>query len=257
MKFDTIKMEVNDRIATLRFSRPDVMNAFNEQQVFDLAEATAYLRDSHDIRVVILTGEGKGFTSGADLSEKGAGWDDTKDALMRGYLPSFKNLIEMPKITIASINGPAAGIGAAFALACDFKVMSEDAFILSVFSNIALVPDGGLNWLLARSIGYNKALEYAIEAKKIKAEECYKLGIANKICPSKDLEKVTLDWANVIANRSPQAVSNTKKLMRDSFKKTYYETYEDEAEIQNTIFGNEEFQEGVSAFFQKREPKFK
>ena len=162
----------------------------------------------------------------------------------------------MPKLVIASINGPAAGIGAAFAMACDFRVMSEDSYILSVFSNIALVPDGGLNWLLARNIGYTRALEYAVEAKKISASECLEFGIANKVCSLNDLDDVTFSWAKKLSERSPQAVANTKKLMRESLEKKYLETFEDEAKIQVEIFGNEEFKEGVSAFFAKRKPNF-
>ena len=100
---------------------------------------------------------------------------------MRGYRPSFENIINMPKPVIASISGPAAGIGAAFAMSCDLRIMSEDAYILSVFSNIALVPDGGLSWLLPKYLGYGKAFEYAIEAKKIDAKECLHFSIANKV----------------------------------------------------------------------------
>ena len=170
---------------------------------------------------------------------------------------SINNIISMPKIVIGSINGPAAGIGAAYAMACDLRIMSEEAFILSVFSNIALVPDGGLSWLLARNIGYSKALEFAIEAKKIGAQECLQLGIANKVCSPENLESETQKWAQAISMRSPQAVSNTKKIMRDSLEKKFIQTYEDEANTQNSILGNDEFKEGVAAFFEKRKPVFK
>lgn len=145
-----------------------------------MQEATRNLREDDDVRVVIITGAGKGFTAGADLTERTSTWTSTKDSLNRGFLPTFKNIIEMPKPVIGSINGPAAGIGAAIAMACDLRIMSDDAYILSVFSNIAIVPDGGLSWLLTRYLGYTKAFEYAIEAKKIMAEECIHFGIANK-----------------------------------------------------------------------------
>mgnify|MGYP003310684070 FL=1 len=127
----------------------------------------------------------------------------------------------------------------------------------SVFSNIALVPDGGLSWLLARNIGYSKALEFAIEAKKIGAQECLQLGIANKVCSPENLKSETQKWAQAISMRSPQAVSNTKKIMRDSLEKKFIQTYEDEANTQNSILGNDEFKEGVAAFFEKRKPVFK
>ena len=171
-------------------------------------------------------------------------------------MPTFKNIIEMPKPVIGSINGPAAGIGAAIAMACDLRIMSEDAYILSVFSNIAIVPDGGLSWLLTRYMGYTKAFEYAIEAKKITADECINFGIANKKVLLNDLESETIAWAERLAKRSPQSLSNTKKIMRNTLEKTYLETYEEEAEIQNEIFGNEQNREAIKAFFEKREPNF-
>ena len=171
-------------------------------------------------------------------------------------MPIFNNIVEMPKIVIAAINGPAAGIGAALAMACDLRVMTKSSYILSVFSNIALVPDGGLNWLLTRFLGYAKALEFAIEAKKIDSQMCLDFGIANKVVEDNNLLEETYSWANSLAKRSPQALSNTKRLMRDSLSKSYFDTFKQEAEIQNEIFGSSEHREAVQAFFEKRQPKF-
>ena len=162
----------------------------------------------------------------------------------------------MPKPVIASIQGPAAGIGAAFAMSCDLRIMSEDAYILSVFSNIALVPDGGLSWLLPKYLGYGKAFEYAIEAKKIDAKECLHFSIANKVSSVENLQKDTMDWALKLAKRSPQALANTKKLMRESLSNSYLDTYNNEAEIQNNLVRSPQNIEAVTAFFEKREPNF-
>ena len=146
-----------------------MLNAVNEQLVWDLQKATENVMNDDSVKVVILTGAGRGFSAGADLSERKASWSGSKDALIRGYKPSFENIINMPKPVIASVPGPAAGIGAALAMSCDLRVMSEDSYLLSVFSNIALVPDGGLSWFLPKFMGYAKAYEHAIEAKKILA----------------------------------------------------------------------------------------
>ena len=110
MEFKTLSLEKKGSIALLKFVRPEVMNAFNSQQVDEMKIAVTNLAVDKEIRVVILSGEGKAFTSGADLSEKEAKWDNVHDALIEGYLPSLKGIIEMPKLVIASINGPAAGI---------------------------------------------------------------------------------------------------------------------------------------------------
>ena len=169
MNTETLQINIESPIATVTFNRPNVLNAFNEQLVLDLQQAFKNLTEDESVRVIILTGSGKGFSAGADLTEREASWDPdcpSKDALLRGYMPIFNDIVEMQKIVIAAINGPAAGIGAALAMACDLRVMTKSSYILSVFSNIALVPDGGLNWLLTRFLGYAKALEFAIEAKK-------------------------------------------------------------------------------------------
>ena len=256
MIFDTIELKKINRVGVITLNRPDVLNALNEQLVWDLQEATKNLREDDEIRVVVITGAGKGFTAGADLTESESTWTSTKDSLLRGFLPTFENIMQMPKPVIGSINGPAAGIGAAIAMACDLRFMSDKGYILSVFSNIAIVPDGGLSWLLTRYMGYTKAFEYAIEAKKITADECIHYGIANKKVSSEDLESETMAWAEKLAKRSPQSLSNTKKIMRNSLEKTYIETYNEEAEIQNKIFGNDENREAIKAFFEKREPNF-
>ena len=167
-----------------------------------------------------------------------------------------KNIIDMPKPVIGSIAGPAAGIGAAIAMSCDLRVMSEDSYILSVFSNIALVPDGGLSWYLPKFMGFSKAYEHAIEAKKISAQDCLEYGIANKVVPLDELESTTFTWAENLAKRSSQSLNHTKRLMRESLQAGYWDTFHNEAEIQNELTVSSQNREAVKAFFEKREPNF-
>jgi 2-(1,2-epoxy-1,2-dihydrophenyl)acetyl-CoA isomerase len=256
MDFKTVKINKKNKVASIEINRPNVLNAFNTELTLELQQATQIVKDDDDVRVVILSGAGRAFSSGADLAERESNWDNAKDGLLNGYKPSFDNIISMPKPVIASIQGPAAGIGAAFAMSCDLRIMSEDAYILSVFSNIALVPDGGLSWLLPKYLGYGKAYEYAIEAKKINAKECLHFSIANKVSAVENLQKDTMDWALKLAKRSPQALANTKKLMRESLSNSYLDTYNNEAEIQNDLVGSPQNIEAVTAFFEKRESNF-
>ena len=256
MELKTIELIKEDKIATIKLNRPKLLNAVNEELVWDFQKATEDVKNDDAIKVVILTGAGRGFSAGADLSERKASWKGSKDALMRGYKPFFENIINMPKPVIGSISGPAAGIGAAIAMSCDLRVMSEDSYILSVFSNIALVPDGGLSWYLPKYMGYSKAYEHAIEAKRITAADCLKYGIANKVVPLEELESKTLEWAHKLAKRSSQSLNHTKRLMRESLQVSYWDTFNNEAEIQNELTTSSQNKEAVKAFFEKREPNF-
>ena len=256
MKFETLDLVKQDKIATITFNRPELLNAVNEQFIWDFKKATSDVKDDDDIKVVIINASGRGFCAGADLSERESSWEGSQDALMRGFKPFFENIISMPKPVIAAVQGPAAGVGASIAMSCDLRVMSENGYILSVFSNIALVPDGGLSWFLPRFMGYSKAYEYAIEAKKIMADECLHFGMVNKVVPEEELMKSTMDWALKLAKRPSQSLAHTKKLMRDSLHNDYWKTFSHEAEIQNGLTRSPQNYEAVSAFFEKREPNF-
>ena len=256
MEYKTLELKTENSISIIKITRSDKLNAVNEDLIWDLQNALAEIQDNSNTKVVILTGEGKGFCAGADLSERNASWESTKDALLRGYKPIFEKIVNLRPPVIASIRGPAAGIGAALALSCDLRVMTKNSYIMSVFSNIALVPDGGLSWYLPKFMGFSKAYEHAIEAKKISAQDCLEYGIANKVVALDELERTTLTWAENLAKRSSQSLNHTKRLMRESLHLGYWDTFHNEAEIQNELTVSSQNREAVKAFFEKREPNF-
>ncbi len=257
MNFETVKYEIIGAVALISFNRPKVRNAFNAKMTEDILEALRTAKDEKSVRAIVLTGEGLSFSAGADLSARDNKWSDTEMALNEGYLPSLKEIMQMPKPVISAVNGAAAGIGSAYAMACDLTVMAEDSYILQAFSNIGLIPDGGANWFLTNTVGYKLAYQIAIEGERIDSNRCLELGLANKVTSSDNLIQEAMNWAEKLSLRSSQSLRLTKKIMREALDSSYDDIYRLEAEIQNTLTGSEDNIEGITAFMEKRTPNFK
>ena len=257
MNFETVKYEIIGAVALISFNRPEVRNAFNAKMTEDILEALRTAKDEKSVRAIVLTGEGLSFSAGADLSARDNKWSDTEMALNEGYLPSLKEIMQMPKPIISAVNGAAAGIGSAYAMACDLTVMAEDSYILQAFSNIGLIPDGGANWFLTNTVGYKLAYQIAIEGERIDSNRCLELGLANKVTSSDNLIQEAMNWAEKLSLRSSQSLRLTKKIMREALDSSYEDIYRLEAEIQNTLTGSEDNIEGITAFMEKRTPNFK
>ena len=257
MNFETVKYEIIGAVALISFNRPEVRNAFNAKMTEDILEALRTAKDEKSVRAIVLTGEGLSFSAGADLSARDNKWSDTEMALNEGYLPSLKEIMQMPKPVISAVNGAAAGIGSAYAMACDLTVMAEGSYILQAFSNIGLIPDGGANWFLTNTVGYKLAYQIAIEGERIDSNRCLELGLANKVTSSDNLIQEAMNWAEKLSLRSSQSLRLTKKIMREALDSSYEDIYRLEAEIQNTLTGSEDNIEGITAFMEKRTPNFK
>ena len=243
-KFETINYSLENQVAKVSLNRPEKLNAMNYTMLMELTSVTEQIKKDESIKCMILRGEGRAFSSGADLSSGDRKkWKDTEEALNKGYLPIFDNIITMPKPVISSVRGAAAGIASAYSMACDLTIMSEKSYLLQPFSNIGLIPDGGSHWLLYNILGYKRAYQIAIENERISADECLKIGLANKVVMDENLEKETDNWA--------------KKIMRDIQHKSFNETYLLESSIQKELQGSYDNLEGVNAFLEKRPPKFK
>jgi 2-(1,2-epoxy-1,2-dihydrophenyl)acetyl-CoA isomerase len=163
----------------------------------------------------------------------------------------------MPKPVIAAVPGSAAGIGLSLALTCDLLIMADNAFLLSPFTTISLVPDGGLNWLLVRQLGYRRAFQLSVESERIDAARCVQLGLANKAVPAEQLQAAAREWAMALVKRAPLSLAATKKVMRLAMDHDWENCFNAEAELQQTLVGCADNQEGVKAFFEKRDPVFK
>ena len=241
--------------ATITLNRPDSLNAFTTELRADVLAALSKAEADDTVRVIILTGEGRSFSAGADL--KGDLDYSVAEMLLHQYRPIQEKLASMPKPVIAAVPGSAAGIGMSVALQCDLLIMADNAFMLSPFTTISLIPDGGLNWLLVRQLGYRRAFQLSVESERIPADRCVELGLANKAVPADELQQAAADWAKALAKRAPLSVAGTKRLMRYAAENDWASSFEREAELQGQLFGTEDNDEGIAAFLEKRQPEFK
>ncbi|MGH8166975.1 MAG: enoyl-CoA hydratase/isomerase family protein, partial [Woeseiaceae bacterium] len=191
-EFETVKYAEDENVAIITIHRPDAMNSFNTELRRDLLAAFQRARDDAAVRVVVLTGEGRSFSAGADLKGSLSSDRSVEEQLQLEYRPVFECIAAMDQPVIAAVGGSAAGIGMSYALACDLLVMAENAFLLSPFTTISLVPDGGLNWLLVHQLGYRRAFQLSIESERISAARCVELGLANRTAPAEALLEETL-----------------------------------------------------------------
>lgn len=165
-------------------------------------------------------------------------------------------IADCSKPVIACVRGGAAGGGAALAMLCDLMVIADKGYIKLAFSDIALIPDCGANWLLPQALGYRRAYQMAIEAQSLDAQFCLQHGLANKVAADDAALDTTLAWARQLAIRAPRALSLTKRAMRDSYSQSLSETFSAEGPLQDSCMASKDFAEGITAFFEKREPRF-
>ncbi|MDO6603508.1 enoyl-CoA hydratase-related protein [Arenibacter palladensis] len=255
---ESVLFEKDGDIGIITLNRPSRYNAVTDDVVNGITTAINKIRKDDDIRAVVITGAGKGFCAGADMAVFGQVTPEEGRAYITStYQPLMRTLFTLRKPIIGAINGTAAGVGASLALACDFRVMSQNSALLYAFINIGLGPDGGGSWLLARQIGYSKALQIAVEGKKIMAKECLDLGLTNKlVSEDSELLKTAKNWAHELAKLPTLALGVTKEDMFYAMGHDLYDTIAYEAEKQVATFGSRDFSEGVNAFLEKRPAKF-
>lgn len=255
-EYETVKYAQDDAVAIVTIYRPDAMNSFNTELRRDLLAACARAAGDESVRAVVITGEGRSFSAGADLKDIDAE-ASIEDMLQVEYRPVFECIAGMEKPVIAAVGGSAAGIGMSLALNCDLLIMGDNAFLLSPFTTISLVPDGGLNWLLVHQIGFRRAFQLSIESERIGAERCVELGLANKAVPAESLLDEAIKWAKGLTERAPLSIAATKKAMRHATSESWASTFDVEAPLQRMLRRSEDSAEGVAAFLEKRKPEFR
>lgn len=260
MDYTKIKVELVDNVAVVTMADPGTMNAAGLDLASELSHAFSSIAAGNiAARAVVLTGEGRGFCSGANLSGGGAagreldvdGKPDAGRALETVYNPLVAQMRDLPVPLVTAVNGAAAGVGCSFALLGDLIVAGESAYFLQAFRRIGLVPDGGSTYLLTRAIGRARAMEMALLGEKISAAKALEWGLVNRVVPDDQLMSTAHEIARSLAD-GPWALGSIRKLIWDSLDNDWLQQLHAERVAQKTAGRTADFREGVMAFLQKR-----
>jgi 2-(1,2-epoxy-1,2-dihydrophenyl)acetyl-CoA isomerase len=256
---ETVDLTTDGSAARILLNRPEALNAWNEQFGRDLLDAVTTVAEDDSVRALMITGAGRGFSSGADLKEQRStdgGVPDLSARLKEVYHPIITGLREMPKPVVAAVNGPAVGIGCSLALAADLIVAAESAYFLLAFVNIGLVPDGGSTAFLPARVGYARAAEMAMLGERVPAEQALDWGLINRIVPDDDLEPAADALLQLLAHGPTTSYAGAKRLLNRRMYAGLAEQLEAEADAQREQGKSQDFIEGVLAFAEKRPPNF-
>ena len=257
---ETIDLTTDGPSARILLNRPDALNAWNEQFGDDLLDAVSAVAADDGIRALLITGAGRGFSSGADLKEQRGGDDgglpDLSARLKEVYHPIITGLREMPKPVVSAVNGPAVGIGCSLALAADLIVAAESAYFLLAFVNIGLVPDGGSTAFLPARVGYARAAEMAMLGERVPADQALDWGLINQVVPDDQLESTASALLEKLANGPTRSYAGAKRLLNRRVYADLAGQLEAEADAQKEQGQSKDFIEGVTAFVEKRAPNF-
>lgn len=255
-EFETITYGTENNVATIALNRPEAMNAISQKMRQELKQAIDTAETSDDVRVIVLRAEGRGFSSGTDLSEGLAGYQNIDEQIQAEYKPVLLAIANSNKPYIASIHGACAGIGGALALSCDMAIMAEGAFVYLAFAGLSLVPDGGISHHLVNAMGYRKAYQAFVEAARIPAQDCLQYGLANKVVPDEELASATQAWAEILAEGAPLAQKFGKQIMRSVHTSSFEEAVDLESRLQVNCSTSQDSAAAIGAFFEKKKPVF-
>jgi 2-(1,2-epoxy-1,2-dihydrophenyl)acetyl-CoA isomerase len=267
MGYEHIRLDETDGVATLTINRPQVLNGLTTRTIGEMIHAVDALRDGGTARVLLLTGAGRGFSSGADLSGGGAGTDGAADKLPPGpvdagkvlethFNPLLERLFALPIPFITAVNGPAAGAGCSFALAGDIVIAARSAYFLQAFVNIGLVPDVGSTWLLPRLAGRARAQAMMMLGERISAEQALDWGMVYKVVDDDQLMTEAGTLAARLAKGPTRAYALIRQGIRDCMDRPLTEALMVERRNQLAAGRTTDFAEGVAAFLQKRPANF-
>lgn len=257
MTYENVLLEYRDRVALLTLNAPDVLNALSNDMVSELHHAIAQVIKS-DARCLLMTGSGRAFSAGANLQQRGEmnGPNAPGSALETHYHPVMTKLRNMEIPMVTAINGPAVGVGMSFAVMSDYAIAARSAYFLQAFANIGLVPDGGATWILPRIIGWRRAVELSMMAERLPAETALEWGLINRVVDDEELKQEAMQVSNKLAN-GPYSLGLIRQAYWQSYNNSYAEQFQLEVNLQDKASSTRDNAEGVRAFLEKRDAKFK
>jgi 2-(1,2-epoxy-1,2-dihydrophenyl)acetyl-CoA isomerase len=261
MTYEQLIVERDGPVATVRLNNAAKLNVLSPTMTAELLDALTTMGEDDEVRAIVLTGEGPGFSAGADLSalqEPYLKGERPKLSffLKEGYNRVIPLLAETPKPVVAAINGVVAGAGNSLALACDFRIASDQASFTMAFVKIGLIPDAGSSFLLPRTVGTAKALELALLSDRIDAATAQSIGLVNRVVPADDLMQESHALAARLAELPTTAIALTKRMFTEASRLTLSAAMDREAEVQDEAAATHDHLEGVLAFLEKRQPTF-
>lgn len=259
MAYQTILLDITDGIARLTLNRPERMNAFNVQMHEEVRDALAKVQSEH-CRVLVLTGAGRGFCAGQDLSDRAVapagGATDLGESIELRYKPLILTLRSLPMPVIAAVNGAAAGAGANIALACDMVIAAKSASFIQSFAKLGLVPDSGGTWILPRLVGTARAIGLAFLAEKLSAQQAAEWGLIWRCVEDSELMPAVDELARHFASAPTRGLARTKQAIYAASLNTLEQQLDLERDFQRELGFSADYAEGVTAFLQKRPPQF-
>jgi len=262
MSYERIKLEFENNVARLTLNHPEALNAISRQMLRELHDALPRIADpANGARCLLLTGAGRGFSAGANLTDSeggfGEGPRDAGAVLESDYHPLLLQLRDLPMPLITAVNGPAAGAGMSFALMGDLVLAAKSAYFLQAFRRIGLVPDAGSTYMLPRLVGWGRAMELALMGEKLPAEKAFEWGLVNRVYEDDALPGEAVKLAEELAAGPTRTLGLIRKAMWKTFENTFEQQLLLERVSQREAGQTEDFIEGVTAFVQKRPAEFK
>ncbi len=257
---DKVRMEHSEGTLRVVLNRPEVLNSFDEEMGAAFIEALGAAADPA-VRCLVIAGEGRAFCAGEDLRALSGDYQrgeapDLGNILRRRYIPAIKAILALEKPVIAAVNGTAAGAGVSIALACDYRIMSEDAALILAFVGAGLVPDAGATWLLPKYLGVGRALELSMTGRKVGSQEALELGLVSEVVSDDDFNRRVAELADRFASGPSTAYALMKELIWKSAGGHLDKHLEAEAEAQASAGASSDHMEGVRAFLEKRPARF-